>query len=162
MKYKVTKQFASGGSEVFFAEFHELNDARLFIENLSNVGEEIIYKLLEKDKLPRSISVPFRVLVRISATTEIILGQFHHINDANQFITMKLRDDAQRNVDETYYLLDEDKFVEKSDQTTLAAVKNSKSNKNMIRPSPLSMRLRPRGAGHGMYNTGDDDDDDKK
>lgn len=187
MRYKVTRQYASG-SETLFAEFNDVDDATMFIGKILATDEKgnvkQICRLFDNNailqnfnpnnidiknaraqyadgdcELPSSITDPFNVIVRVTSNSELTLAKFSNLKDAKNFVNAKLHADSNINVDMTYYIFDGDKFLEKCDKNTMDSTADSKEKKKIFRPTPLPNKPR---LGPGSYWVDEEDDKDNK
>lgn len=192
MHYKVTRQYPTGSEDFFaeFYDIKDAQICIEKLLTLDDAKKlETIYRLFVDDKLlsvftsthstsqtkhsqyadgesklPATVENPFNVLIRDNFNGELIIANFSLLKDAEAFIEAKVATDADFDIDMTYCILDGERFIEKNNQAILRAKAQKKESKprSMIRPSPLSYRLRPRGSAYGFYNKDDDEDDENK
>lgn len=151
MQYKITKQY-SRDDELPLAEFHNLEDAQLFIDKKSAIDEKhyikLIYRIYDPNKLlfefnkekingpikkglyadqerdlPISFMNAFKIIIKpYPENKKNILAEFNNINDAKIFIEAKLVLDSSMNVNITYGIFNQALFAEEWSQNTVNVI----------------------------------------
>lgn len=190
MQYKVTKQYARD-SESPLAEFNDINDAKLFIEEKIDLdallNTKIIFRLFDRDHLinefnkekinvpisraqyaegdafiPKSFSFSYKVTGQSQQAVEKPLAEFNNVEDAKIFINAKLSRDAMSQLAITYQLFSSAQLMEKFEPIDSSFKTQSQGQKNAASFRPTPLSTTPRPLGTPPKWLIDEEDDNEK